>query len=310
MKKHSLIIICFVGLVSATEVLATDRTDAADIHALIKQTMAELVFVKGGTFMMGDVGSYITKESYKEGDYKLTSPTAKDAMHLRWTNDKDNKPPVKVTLTGYSMDKYELTFGEYDVFTKATGRPLLDKEDLGKNKFRGPRQPAATNWYQSKAYCQWLGKITGLPFDLPTEAQWEYAARSRGRPVGYATDTGLLDIPRNDGKFIGHPYPVGSFPPNPLGMHDMTDNVAEWVNDWYAPGYADLANKTDPTGPKTGTKKVNRGGSYAQSAWGNDVYSRVAEVPDTTNIGIGIGFRCVLNVDHPVTPKDVRTLSH
>ena len=89
----------------------------------------------------------------------------------------------------------------------------------------------------------------------------------------------------------------------------MTDNAAEWVNDWYAPGYADLANKTDPTGPKTGTKKISRGGSYAQSAWGNDVYSRLAEVPDTRNVGIGQGFRCVLNVDHPVTISDVKNTS-
>ena len=205
------------------------------------------------------------------------------------------------------MDKYELTFGEYDVFSKVTGSPLLDKEDLGDMKARGPRQPAAANWYQAKKYCQWLGKLTGLPFDLPTETQWEYAARSRGKPVGYATDTGLIDAGRNYAKFSDYPTPVGSFPPNPIGIYDMSGNVAEWVNDWYAPGYADLANKIDPTGPKTGTKKISRGGVYGQDSWGNDVYTRVAEVPDTTNIGIAQGFRCVLNVDHPVTIKDVKS---
>ena len=296
MKKYLLSIVCFIGVGAATPTLAADKLHTKDIQDLIKQTIGELVFVKGGTFMMGDVGNYVTHASYISGDYKLTSPNTKGAVHMPWTFDKDNKPPVKVTLTGYSMDKYELTFGEYDVYTKATGKPTLDKEDV-EESFRSARQPAAANWYQAKVYCQWLGKITGLPFDLPTEAQWEYAARDRGKPVGYATDTGLIDKPRNYGKFIDQPYPNGSFPPNPLGLYDMSVNVAEWVNDWYAPGYADLANKTDPTGPKTGTKKVNRGGSYAQSSWGNDVYSRVVEVPDTSNIGLAQGFRCALNVE-------------
>ena len=310
MKKYLLSIVCFMGVSAATPTLAADKLHTKDIQDLIKQTIGELVFVKGGTFMMGDVGNYVTHASYISGDYKLTSPNTKGAVHMPWTFDKDNKPPVKVTLTGYSMDKYELTFGEYDVFTKETGKQPLDKEDLGDKKARGPRQPAAANWYQAKAYCQWIGRITGLPFDLPTEAQWEYAARSRGKPVGYATDTGLIDAGHNYAKFSEYPAPVGSFPPNPLGMYDMSGNVAEWVNDWYAPGYADLANKTDPKGPETGTKKVYRGGYYGQSPWGNDVYTRVAEPPNTTHIGIGVGFRCVLNVDHPVTLKDVKTLAH
>lgn len=306
MKNKPIGIVCFASVLTASPALAVGTPNVASVKKLIKQTIEELVFVKGGTFMMGDVGTFITKESFAEGDYKFTSPTAKDAMHLQWTNAKDNKPPVKVTLTGYSMDKYELTFGEYDVFSKVTGSPLLDKEDLGDMKARGPRQPAAANWYQAKKYCQWLGKLTGLPFDLPTETQWEYAARSRGRPVGYATDTGLIDEGRNYAKFSEYPAPVGSFPPNPLGMYDMSGNVAEWVNDWYAPGYTDLANKVDPAGPITGTKKVYRGGYYGQSSWGNDVYTRVAKPPNTPHIGIGVGFRCVLNVDHPVTIKDVK----
>ncbi len=247
--------------------------------------------------MMGDVGSYITKESYKDGDYKLTSPTAKDAMHIPWTRYKDNKPPVKVTLTNYSIDKYELTFGEYDVYTKATGRPLIVKWHLGQ-EVRGPRHPAAVDWYGAKAYCQWLGRVTGLPFDLPTEAQWEYAARSRGKPIGFATDTGFIDRGRNYGNFAPSPYQVGMFPPNPLGVYDMSGNVAEWVNDWYKPGYADLANRIDPTGPATGTKKVTRGGSYVNSPSGNDVYTRYPKIPDTTDVGVGQGFRCVLNIDH------------
>ena len=283
MKKYLLSIVCFIGVGAATPTLAADKLHTKDIQDLIKQTIGELVFVKGGTFMMGDVGNYVTHASYISGDYKLTSPNTKGAVHMPWTFDKDNKPPVKVTLTGYSMDKYELTYGEYDVFTEATGRPLIVKWHLGQ-KVRGPRHPAAVDWYGAKAYCQWIGKVTGLPFDLPTEAQWEYAARSRGKPVGYATDTGLIDKPRNYGKFTGFPYPVGLFPPNQLGMYDMSGNVAEWVNDWYAPGYADLANKVDPTGPASGTKKVSRGGTFVPNSRGKGASSRVAEAHDNTYI--------------------------
>lgn len=140
-----------------------------------------------------------------------------------------------------------------------------------RGKRRHPLIPAGAYWPEAKAYCQWLGEITGYPFDLPTEAQWEYAARSRGQFFATATDDGNWDKDRNApstrhaeniaGKYIktnNSRYPVGLFPPNPLGLHDMALLTWEWVNDWYAEDAYEKAEARDPQGPASGEKKVYR----------------------------------------------------
>ncbi|WP_049191966.1 formylglycine-generating enzyme family protein, partial [Serratia marcescens] len=110
---------------------------------------------------------------------------------------------------------------------------------------------------------------SGKKIDLPTEAQWEYAARSRGQYLPFATDNGELEKGKNipdeeqldeytDG--LGIPiYPIGKYPPNPLGLYDMGLSGSEWVNDWYASDYYSHSPVKDPKGPSNGTKKVLRG---------------------------------------------------
>src|SRR5690606_4851307 len=118
--------------------------------------------------------------------------------------------------------------------------------------------------------CDWLGQLTGLPFALPTEAQWEFAARSRGQNTPYATDTGRVEKdpylrpPREyidpstppKGNALVHSSatferrPVGSYPPNPLGLYDMTGNVAEWTRDWFQEDYYQRISKHNPAGPE------------------------------------------------------------
>ncbi len=261
-----------------------NETETA-VRDLVAETLKNMVFVQGGSFMMGDY---------------LHEPFPEDSGPAYWTPHRDNKHVHKVTLDSFHLGKYEVTFREYDIYTRATNKPTLAPRALEvKMPYRQPDKPAVKlTWQEARDYCHWLGRLTGLPFDLPTEAQWEYAARSRGRYVGFATDTGLADIGRNFPPFERYGHPVGKYPPNPLGIYDMSANVDEWVLDWYAEDYYQHSPEKNPKGPETGTKKVVRGGSYRESPGGSTVYSRKALKPET-RVYIQ-GFRCAINQPTPI----------
>jgi formylglycine-generating enzyme required for sulfatase activity len=267
---------------------ATASNTSVDLGAFKKKVLSNMVFVKGGTFMMGDGGRLVM-------DYNT-----EQKVHQSWTPYSDAKPAHKVTLDSFYISKYETTWEEYDIYSDTNGIEKFKKEKIGKKKYRNPEYPAsARSWYDAKAYCQWLGKITNLPIDLPTEAQWEYAARSRGQNVGYATDNGLLEEGRNvrgpkHGRF---PTAVGTFPPNPLGLYDMAGNMGEWVNDWYAK--YNSSPQVNPKGPKTGTKKIYRGGKYYESPVGWDIYVRNEYNPKSSG-GLAGGWRCAIHTDKPL----------
>jgi formylglycine-generating enzyme required for sulfatase activity len=273
-----------------------------ETNKLLTNTIDNLVFVQGGSFMMGDSG----------GIYEY--PDGRKKKYTFWSGDKDTKPAHKVTLDSYYIMKYEVTYGEYDLFTSQTGRPLFLK-DYVNEPFRGKTIPAGTkSWNDAKSYCLWLGEKTNLPFNLPSEAQWEFAARSRGLNVPFATDTGFLDKGRNYNKrfkdiSIGFPVPVGSHPPNPLGIYDMTRNVNEWVNDWYAKDYYLHSPEKNPSGPEKGTKKVLRGGSNVGTANYDNLYIRYSKTPDTDGSG-EYGFRCVMDLSEKLDVKELNARIH
>ncbi|GAB3628686.1 sulfatase [Pandoraea terrae] len=172
---------------------------------------------------------------------------------------------------------------------------------------------------------------TGVPFDLSTEAQWEYAARSGGQNFIWATDNGHLDIGRNAPSYEqekllspvvkGHPTgqgavwrtalnPVGMFPPNPLGFYDMSSNGWEWMQDRYDASYYQVSPERDPKGPASGTKRVERG--YAEGDYpSGGVLNRFSRDPmitgrnlDTWEMGPGLPathtVRCAVNLARPV----------
>ena len=287
------ILIC-IGLVSTAGCKPSD----SDVRELVDKTLDNMVFVDGGSFMMGDAGANYTDENGVEHNVEF------------WTGYTDNKPAHKVTLDSYYIQKYEVTYAEYDTFTKRTGRPLSNEKYMG-SPDRQPAIPAGVpSWSAAKDYCLWLKEQSGLPFDLPTEAQWEYAARSRGKPVPYATDTGLLDKRVNygirvDGIGLSEPVPVGIHPPNPLGIYDMHGNVGEWVNDWYDENYYKISPEHNPVGPEIGEKKVQRGGSNLGTQSYNTVYNRYEKLPDDNGY-LYVGLRCVLKLGNKT---DLKTLS-
>lgn len=188
-------------------------------------TCPETVELPGGTFRMGhigDVGEVYTKPA---------------------------RPVREVTIDyRFAISRYEVTFEEYDRFTDATGRPRLADKGWGRGRQPAMRMPRA----DAVAYTEWLSAKTGRSYRLPTEAEWEYAARG-GKETNFwwgdthdpnmanfgSGVTGWFPAPyTKDGDAYPNTSPVGSFPPNPFGLYDMNGNVWEYVEDCYHDGYA------------------------------------------------------------------------
>ena len=174
----------------------------------------------------------------------------------------DEKPVHEVKIDSFAMSKYEVTFKEYDVFTDATGRERVDNEGWG----RGLRPVVNVSWYDAMAYTEWLSEQTGDRYRLPTEAEWEYAARA-GTETAYSWGD---SIGRNRANCDGcaslwdgeRTALVGSFKANGWGLYDMHGNAGEWVQDCWNANYEGAP--TDGTAWLSGDcgRRVVRGGSW------------------------------------------------
>ena len=217
------------------------------------------------------------------------------------TRDRvDARPVHRVTLRGFWMDRREVTQTGYREFVRRTGaeEPFHWRQGFPEEKADLPIYNL--DWSEAAAYCAFRGKR------LPTEAEWEKAARGglagRSWPWGdwfRPEPPEGVDERQPPPARIGHPRgpaPVGSYPPNGYGLYDMVGNIAEWVADGYDLGQYAVAAPVDPRGPDDAPYRVFRGGSWA------DTDERIASVfyrnftrPDTRIHSIG--FRCAL--DHP-----------
>jgi formylglycine-generating enzyme required for sulfatase activity len=218
---------------------------ATALALLIATTKKNLVPMPAGTFDMGDWGPEVN-----EGG-------------LPFDGTRDSKPLHKVRLDGFSIGKFPVTYAEFDVFTAALRLPRINQDDVVQT-YRKPNNPAGVSWQGAYDYCQWLGVLTHQLFSLPTEAQWEYAARSGGKRFVYPTDNGESEPGRNLPSFeqmeeAGGMVTVDSFPPNKAGIFYMSAGVHEWINDWYDPGYYSRSPLANPKGPEQGTARVLRG---------------------------------------------------
>ena len=217
------------------------------------RAIEDMVFIEGGKFMMGDFGVPCDTDPNRP----VWRETENMCNASRWA---DTSPAHPVELDSYSLSKYETRVKDMDRYLLAHNQPLpkpeLRVERPEKFQFQ-PDNPASTRgWQDAKDYCTWLGKVTGEAFDLPTEAQWEFAARNRGKNIYYATDNGFLESPRNtkpynrDSGKLKDTYPVDMLPPTPLGIYGLQNNAAEWVNDWYDPDYYSYSPLRNPLGPE------------------------------------------------------------
>ncbi len=219
----------------------------------IEDIINNMVYVEGGDFEMGD---------FCLGKYN---------KQCAFSKKKGSIPVHTVTLDSFYIAKYKVTYKDYDFYTIQSNLPNLKISKIWLDSYptvRNENFPATANWQLSQDYCHWLSEKTGLPFDLPTEAQWEYAARNRGQDIIYSTSNGHFSpgstVPTSDQvkKYSGYYsglYPVGKFPSTPLGLYDMTGNGQEWVRDWFSKNYYQQSTKKNPSGPTEGTEKVLRG---------------------------------------------------
>ncbi len=172
------------------------------------------------------------------------------------------RPVHRVELDAFRLAATQVSNAEYAQFLAATGRaapPQWQDPD-----FRDPRQPVVgVSWFDAAAYCEWLAAATSAGFRLPTEAEWEYAARGGlgGQPFpwGDAPPQSRRDYAR---RWLRGPEPVATAEPNSFGLFDMGENVHEWCRDWYDPDYYRLSPERNPPGAATGTRRASRGGSW------------------------------------------------
>ena len=154
---------------------------------------------------------------------------------------------------------------------------------------KGENKPVEeVSWEDCQEFIRKLNTITGENFKLPTEAQWEYAARggNRSRGYKYAGSNSIGDVAWYADNSGLQTHNVATKQPNELGIYDMSGNVEEWCRDWY--GAYSSASQTDPTGPATGSLRVDRGGCWASGARGYRVSSRDSGSPGGSNFILGL----------------------
>lgn len=219
----------------------------------------EMVLVEGGTFEMGAANGLPFEQ-----------------------------PVHTVVITKpYYLSRYEVTFYQYDRFCDDVGKNRAQDEGQG----RGARAVGNVSWYDAVEFCNWLSQKEGLEpcysgtglstecdfatngYRLPTEAEWEFAARGGNRGEGY--EYAGSNIPDEIGWYLdnsnGFSNPVGAKSPNELGLFDMSGNVQEWCWDWYDAEYYGVSPLEDPRGPSVGRslmgqQRIKRGGSFFNQA--------------------------------------------
>ncbi|WP_269504301.1 formylglycine-generating enzyme family protein [Burkholderia sp. IMCC1007] len=271
---------------------APTDTELADFRRDIAR---EWVAVKGGTFLMGDFGP---EKSAEKQPYSANDGAA---------------PAHDVTLDSYSILKHRVTYAQYDIYTRANHLPPIMTDSAFKFQFRFPDFPAGdVTWKQARDFCTWLGKELNAPVDLPTEAQWEYAARSRGElwvipskavPVvdgkyGLTDlDDTIVRMGRDKSPTPSISRPVGTYGDNSIGMSDVFGYGREWTYDWFDQNYYSRSPKANPRGPATGTLRSVRNGTDSRVRL---VIDRRGEQPDKK--AVELGFRCALNQGGPAGP--------
>lgn len=267
------------------------KPQQVQLDANIARTRQDMLAVAGGKFVIGNYGLL------EQPPYSIT--------------DDDDGPPQLVVLSDYQIKKRRVTYAEYDVFTASRGLPPVATDGFSL-QYRYPDYSAKVTWRQADDYCRWLSTITGQPYALPTEAQWEYAARSRGKNYAWgianedavsfdvdALERQLAEKARQQG---GPDYlinsPVGLFGPNPLGLYDVIGYGDEWTHDRYARRPDWSAGKPqvvrDPQGPDNGEERVVKQAARSSHAltitregWG--------EVNPASDRPVRNSFRCVIN---------------
>lgn len=217
--------------------------------------LPEMVFVAGGTFSMGSK-----------------------------TGGSDKRPVHTVKLDDFHIGKYEVTQAQWLSVMGNDGHV---------NYFDGcPDCPVErVSWNNVMDFIKKLNAATGKKYRLPTEAEWEFAARggNKSRSYKYSGSDSSYNVAWRNGNSDNATHPVGLKSPNELGLHDLSGNVWEWCSDWYSASFYSITPKVNPTGPAKGTERVLRGGSWFQDTFGLNVTDRKSLDPEW-RLGF-VGFR-------------------
>lgn len=226
-------------------------------------TKDDFIFIEGGTFQMGSPETEIDRFS-------------DETLH-------------QVTVADFYLGKTPVTQKQWREIMGGNPSHFKNCDDC----------PVETvSWYEAQAFIDKLNTKTGMKFRLPTEAEWEYAARGGRKSTAsnlYAGSNNLDEVGWYDKNSNGKTHPVAAKKPNELGLYDMSSNVYEWCQDWYDEKYYGECQKKgtveNPTGPESGSRRVVRGGSwyydarYCRSAYRNRI--------NPAYCGVNIGFRLV-----------------
>jgi formylglycine-generating enzyme required for sulfatase activity len=263
-----------------------------------------MVFIKGGCYQMGDTFGDAEKND--------------EPVHKGWKGGHQHhhlgvneKPVHEVCVDDFYMAKYEVTVSEFREFVADIGYKTDAENGDGcfgwsgkkweKDKNRNWRNPgfpqddshpvSCVSWDDAVVYIEWLSDKTGKRYRLPTEAEWEYTARSGGKKEKWAgtnNESGLSDYAWYNNNSNGKTHPVGQKKPNGFGLYDMTGNVWEWVQDWYGENYYSSSPKNNPQGPTSGFQHIHRGGSWYYSSHQARVTSRHPYTSDYRCYSLGI----------------------
>ncbi|WP_337418456.1 formylglycine-generating enzyme family protein [Prevotellamassilia timonensis] len=220
----------------------------------LNKLINNMVYVSGSTFTMGG-----------------TSEQGSDAYD-------DEKPTHSVTLSSYYICKYEVT--------QALWRAVMGNNP---SNFKGDNLPVeCVSWDDCQTFINRLNSYTGRNFRLPTEAEWEFAARggNYSRHYKYSGSNYISDVAWYDGNSGNRTHPIGTKQANELGLYDMSGNVYEWCSDWY--GSYSSYSQNDPTGPNSGSYRVKRGGSWFNYARFCRSSYRNSYAPGYRNYNLGL----------------------
>jgi sulfatase modifying factor 1 len=206
----------------------------------------------------------------------------------------NERPLHRVFISEFAMGQFAVTNRLYGIFLEAAGHKALP----GWNDplFNHPDQPVTSvTWFDATAYCDWLSHETGKHYRLPTEAEWERAARGALEEKLYTRgDESPLDRPNYAELWLNGPERVGQRQPNGFGLHDISENVHEWCSDWYDEHYYLVSPASNPQGPATGARRASRGGSWRHQIKITRVAARSSLPPEFRYSDYG--FRCAASL--------------
>jgi formylglycine-generating enzyme required for sulfatase activity len=206
-----------------------------------------------------------------------------------------NEIPVhRVWVDRFAIARTAITNHLYQSFLAATSRTI--PQGFSDLRFNHPDQPVTSvSWFDALAFCQWLAERTGKPYRLPTEAEWERAARGGLENKLYTWgDEAPQNQPHYDELWLIGPEPVGQRPANGFGLYDISENVHEWCADWYDENYYADSPERNPQGPASGRRKSSRGGSWRHQIKITRVAARSSIPPEFRYSDYG--FRCAMSL--------------